>query len=124
MLHGSRIPAPAVHFCILLGAAGAFIFAVLGWIHAGNEHGLGSPQAHCVHRWIDTALATWAVSAALIAEWEQRRGARSQWFRVWLFLGVILVAIETRLGGMMVHGDDLSAADRFVQEITRLLLVG
>jgi mono/diheme cytochrome c family protein/uncharacterized membrane protein len=105
-LRGNRNLTPAVRFCVLLGAASAVISASLGWMHAWNGHGAGSPQILRLHRWIGTAVAAWSISAALFSEWEERRGVRSPWFRAWLFLGAILVAVEGHLGGILVHGDD------------------
>ena len=105
-LKGSNIPTPTVRFCVLFGAASAVVAASLGWIHAANGHGAGSLQTLRLHRWIGTAAATWAVGTALFSEWEERRSARSQWFRAWLYMGAFLVAIEGHLGGILVHGDD------------------
>jgi uncharacterized membrane protein len=104
--HGIRIPTPEVRFCVLLGAASAVVAASLGWIHAGNGHGAGSLRILGLHRWIGTTTAVWAVGTAFFSEREERRGVRSQWFRAWLFVGAILVAVEGHFGGMLVHGDD------------------
>jgi uncharacterized membrane protein len=104
--HGNRIPTPEVRFCVLLGAASAVVAATLGWIHAGNGHGAGALRVLSIHRWIGTTAAAWAVGTAFFSEREERRGARSQWFRAWLFVGAILVAVEGHFGGMIVHGDD------------------
>ncbi len=103
---GSRIPTPAVRFCVLLGAASAVITALLGWIYAANGHGAAAPQLLGLHRWIGTAAATWAVGTVLVSEWDERRGVRSLGFRVWLFVGAFLVAVEGHIGGMLVHGED------------------
>jgi uncharacterized membrane protein/mono/diheme cytochrome c family protein len=105
-VNGSRALTPAVRFCVLLGAASAVVTASLGWIHAANGHGAGATQLLALHRWIGTAAATWAVGTALVSEWDERRGVRSHWFRVWLFVGALLVAVEGHMGGMLVHGDD------------------
>jgi mono/diheme cytochrome c family protein/uncharacterized membrane protein len=104
--HGIRIPTPEVRFCVLLGTASAVVAALLGWIHAGNGHGAGALRVLSVHRWIGTTAAAWAVVTAFLSEREERRGVRSQWFRAWLFVGAILVAVEGHFGGMLVHGDD------------------
>jgi uncharacterized membrane protein/mono/diheme cytochrome c family protein len=104
--HGIRIPTPEVRFCVLLGAASAVLAAALGWVHAGNGHGAGALHVLRIHRWIGTTAAAWAVGTAFISEWEERRGARSQWFRGWLLVGAILVAVEGHFGGMLVHGDN------------------
>jgi uncharacterized membrane protein len=104
--HGCRNPTSTVRFCVLLGAASAVIAATLGWIHAGNGHGAEAPALLRLHRWIGTIAAAWAVGTALISEWDERRGARSQWFRACLFFGALLVAVEGHFGGMLVHGED------------------
>ena len=80
--------------------------AALGWIHASNGHGAGSRQILAVHRWIGTAAASWAVATAIFSEWNTRRGERRGWFRAWLLVGAVLIAIEGHVGGMLVHGDD------------------
>jgi uncharacterized membrane protein/mono/diheme cytochrome c family protein len=105
-VQGSRIPTPAVRFCVLLGAVAALTTASLGWIHAANGHGAGAPQILGLHRWLGTTAAVWAVGTALISEWDERRGVRSVWFRASLFVGALLVAVEGHFGGMLVHGDD------------------
>lgn len=104
--HGLRIPTPEVHFCVLLGAVSAVVAAGLDWIHAGNGHGAGALHILSVHRWIGTTAAAWAVGTAFFSEWEVRCGMRSRWFRAWLLLGALLVAVEGHFGGMLVHGDD------------------
>jgi uncharacterized membrane protein len=105
-VNGSRALTPAVRFCVLLGAASAVVTASLGWIHAANGHGAGATQLLGLHRWIGTAAATWAVGTVLVSEWDERRGVRSLWFRVWLFVGAFLIAVEGHVGGMLVHGED------------------
>jgi len=101
-----RTPTPAVRFCVLLGAVGALTAALLGWIHAANGHGAGAPQILSLHRWIGTTAAAWAVGTVLLSERDERRGVRSIWFRVSLFLEAILIAVEGHFGGMLVHGDN------------------
>jgi uncharacterized membrane protein/mono/diheme cytochrome c family protein len=103
---GSRTLTPAVRFCVLMGAVSAVIAASLGWIHAANGHGAGATQLLGLHRWIGTAAATWAVGTVLVSEWDERRGVRSFRFRVWLYIGALLVAVEGHVGGMLVHGED------------------
>jgi len=103
---GYSAPTPAVRFCVLLGAVCAVITASLGWIHAANGHGAGAPQILTLHRWIGTTAAMWAVGTVLLSAWDQQRGVRSNWFRVWVFLGALLVAAAGHFGGMLVHGND------------------
>jgi mono/diheme cytochrome c family protein/uncharacterized membrane protein len=103
---GGREMANAVRLCVFVGAASAVATAALGWIHASNGHGAGSRQILAVHRWIGTAAASWAVATAIFSEWNTRRGERRGWFRAWLLVGAVLIAIEGHVGGMLVHGDD------------------
>jgi mono/diheme cytochrome c family protein len=105
-LRRGRSPTLEVRFCVLLGAASAVFTASLGWIHASNGYGVGSPETLFLHRWFGTGAAAWALGTAIFSEWDERRGARSQWVRGWLFCGALLVAIEGHFGGMLVHGDD------------------
>jgi uncharacterized membrane protein len=105
MVQGSRMPTPVVRFCVLLGAVSAVATASLGWIHAANGHGLGAPQILNLHRWIGTSAAVWGVGTVLVSEWDEQRGVRSLWFRIWLFLGALLVAAAGHFGGTLVHGD-------------------
>jgi hypothetical protein len=103
---GSRLPAPAVRFCVLLGAGGALAAAVLGWLLAWNGYGAGMPLILGLHRWTGTATALWTIGTGLLSEWDERRGVRSQWFRASLFLGALLVAATDHFGGVLVHGED------------------
>ncbi len=105
IVQGCRTPAPAVRFCVLLGAVSAVATASLGWIHAAGGHGLGMPQVLGVHRWLGTTAAAWAVATAFISERDERCGERSFWFRICLFLGALLVAAAGHFGGTLVHGD-------------------
>ncbi len=106
LLEGDRMPNPVVRFCVFFGAAGAVIAAALGWLHAWNGHGAGTPEVLALHRWSGTAAAAWAISIAWFSELEVRRGARSQWFRAWLFVGCGLVAAASHFGGVLVHGEN------------------
>ncbi|MFL5243261.1 MAG: c-type cytochrome domain-containing protein [Gemmataceae bacterium] len=105
-LHGSRVPTPAVRFCVLLGAASALASAAFGWLHAWNGYGAGMAATLDLHGWIGTAAAVWAAGTALFSEWEERRGVRSQAFRAWLLFGALLVGAAGHLGGVLVHGED------------------
>jgi mono/diheme cytochrome c family protein/uncharacterized membrane protein len=105
-LRGAQSPTPEVRFCVMLAGIGAAATACLGWIHAANGYGLSAPKLLFLHRWTGTLAALVAVGAAILSEWDQRRGVRSILFRVCLFLASCLVAIEGHFGGMLVHGDD------------------
>ncbi|HEY7153146.1 MAG TPA: c-type cytochrome domain-containing protein [Gemmataceae bacterium] len=101
----SRVPAPAVGFCVLLGAAGAVVAASLGWIHAANGYGSGSLVLPW-HRWFGVATAAGAVILAVLSVIDVRRGSRSVWFWLMLLLESALVAATGHLGGSLVHGVD------------------
>jgi uncharacterized membrane protein/mono/diheme cytochrome c family protein len=99
-------PAPAVHFCVLLGAISAVVSAVLGWLHAASGYGLDSPVILAWHRNFGTATAIASVILAVLSEIESRRGTRSWWFRLLLLLVALLVAVAGYFGGRLVYGDD------------------
>jgi len=103
---GDRTPAPAVRFCVLLGAASAVVAAALGWLHAAHGHGATMPHVLTLHAWSGTLAAAWAVGTALFSEWDERRRVRSLRFRAWLIVGSMLVAIASHFGGTLVHGAD------------------
>jgi len=106
---GCRTPTPEVRFCVLLGAAAALASAALGWLHAWNGHGAGMPLALGLHRWAGTTTALEGLGTAVLSEREDRRGVRSQGFRVWLLFRALLVAVSGHLGGVLVHGEDFLA---------------
>jgi uncharacterized membrane protein len=104
---GSPQPAPAVRFCVLLGAAGAVGAAVLGWLHADwGGYGAGSGQLLVFHRWIGTAAGVGAMAVAIRSEIDARCGERSSRFHILLVLEVLLVIVAGHLGGVLIHGDD------------------
>jgi uncharacterized membrane protein/mono/diheme cytochrome c family protein len=99
-------PAPAVRFCVLLGAISAVVSAVLGWLHAASGYGLDSPVILAWHRNFGTATAIASVILAVLSEIESRRGMRSWWFRLLLLLVALLVAVAGYFGGRLAYGDD------------------
>jgi hypothetical protein len=101
-----RTPAPTVRFCVLLGAASAVAAAALGWLHAGNGYGATMPHILSLHAWSGTLSAAWAVGTALFSERDERRRVRSLWFRAWLIVGSVFIAITSHFGGTLVHGAD------------------
>jgi uncharacterized membrane protein len=105
LVRKSRVPGPAVHFCILLGAASAVSTVVLGWLHALGGEGASMPQLLTFHRWLGTTAALWVAVTAVFSERDARRGARTQPTRVLLFVGALLIALNGHLGGMLAHGE-------------------
>jgi hypothetical protein len=102
---GQRIPSPTVRFGVWLGAVAAIAAALLGWIYAWSGHGVGMPRVLALHRWLGTAAAIWAIGAVWLLERDERRGHRSLVFRLWLFIGALLVGLTGHFGGVLVHGD-------------------
>jgi uncharacterized membrane protein len=106
---GRTTPAPAVHFCVMLGAAGAVAAAGLGWLDAWGGGGAGQSALE-PHRWLGTTAAGWALVTASLAAWDERRGVRSRWFRAALLLAALLVGAAGHFGGVLVHGADFLTA--------------
>jgi len=107
---GRSAPAPAVHFCVVLGAAGAVAAAALGWLDAWGGAGAGMPTPLDLHRWLGTATAGGAVLTAVLAARDGRRGVRGGGFRAALLVTAGLVAVTGHLGGVLVFGDDFFTA--------------
>jgi len=100
---GDRIPETMVRVCVLLGTAGALAAVALGWLHA-DLGGQGSGGVLTAHRWLGTAGGLWSLAVVLLSEWDTRRGQRSLWFRLVLWIGAFPVAITAHFGGLLVHG--------------------
>jgi uncharacterized membrane protein/mono/diheme cytochrome c family protein len=101
-----RQPAPAIRFCVLLGAASAIVAAVLGWLHAASGHGASSPVILAWHRWLGTATGAGAAGLAVLSQNDDRRGVRSAWFRLLLLVVALVVAVAGHFGGLLVYGED------------------
>jgi mono/diheme cytochrome c family protein/uncharacterized membrane protein len=102
---GARAPSPAVRFCLCLGAAAAVPTVALGWLHALDGHGAGSPRLLALHRWLGTVGGLWAVGAAALSELDARRGVRSWRVRLLVLVGALLVALTGHFGGLLAHGE-------------------
>lgn len=98
--------APAVRFCLLLGAAGAAAAALLGWLHATLGYAGDPSPILALHRWIGTAASLWAVALAVVSEIDQHRGRRTVLFRAMLFVGALLVGLSGHFGGLLTHGTE------------------
>jgi hypothetical protein len=101
----SHVPAPAVRFCVVLGATSAVTTVALGWLHALGGHGAGMPRLLSLHRWFGTAASLWVVTTAVFSERDARRGVRSWHTRGLLFVGALLVGLTAHFGGILVHGE-------------------
>jgi len=102
----SRVPAPAVQFCLSLAAVAVVPAVALGWLHAAAGNGVGSPQLLTAHRWLGTVAGVWVIGTALWAGRDARRGVRSRAVRIALAVGMLLVVATAHAGGLMAHGRD------------------
>jgi hypothetical protein len=100
----SRVPSETVRFCLWLGALIAVPTAGLGWLFAAAGHGASSAQLLMVHRWLGTTSAIWLIVAAVCAERDLRRGARSRYVRFLIMFGVLIIALTAHIGGLIAHG--------------------
>src|SRR5207244_1882208 len=103
---GSQVPAPAVRFAVLLGAAGAAAAVPLGWLHADvGGYGGAAGDILGLHRWLGTLAGSWALGTVLVSERDSWRGERGVHFRLLLWSGTVLVMATAHFGGLLVHGD-------------------
>jgi uncharacterized membrane protein/mono/diheme cytochrome c family protein len=102
----SRVPDPAVRFCLLLGATSVVTTVALGWLHALGGNGAGMPRILTLHRWLGTTAGLWVIVTAVLSERDVRRGVRSQTTRVLLFVAALLIGLTGHFGGILVHGVD------------------
>jgi hypothetical protein len=103
-LRGAQGPSQVVRFCLCLGAAAAVPTVALGWLYAIGGHGAKSPGMLALHRWLGTVAGLWAVAAAVLGEWDARRGMRRWPVRVMVPVGALLVALAAHFGGALAHG--------------------
>jgi len=102
----SRVPSPAVQFCLMLAAIAIIPTVVLGWLHAAAGNGVGSSQLLLVHRWLGTVAGVWVIGTALCAVRDAHRGLRGRCVRVALAIGITLVVATAHYGGLMAYGRD------------------
>lgn len=84
------------HYCLRLGALGAFISVPLGWAAAGHP---GQDPLTEWHRWL--GIATLTVGSA--AAWAASR-ASPRTYRCLLACAALLVAVSGHLGAALTHG--------------------
>jgi hypothetical protein len=106
IVRASRVPGPAVRFCVLLGAASAVATVALGWLHALGGNGASMPRILTLHRWLGTAAGLWVVVTAVFSEGDARRGVRSRPTRMLLLVGALLIGLAGHFGGILAHGED------------------
>lgn len=109
-----RHPAPALtgasRFCMVLGALGAIVTAMLGWAMA-TAPGIAKTADLDTHRWAGTFAAIACIPIAILGEWGARRAHRegrkwhgvSRWtFRITVFAIAGMVGFTAHLGGLLV----------------------
>jgi uncharacterized membrane protein len=106
LVQSSRVPGPAVRFCLLLGAISAVATVALGWLHALGGHGAGMPRILTFHRWLGTTAGLSVVVTAILSEGDARRGIRSLTTRTLLFVGALLIGLTGHFGGILTQGEE------------------
>lgn len=97
------------HYAVLLGAAGAVLTAVLGWMLAyGQLWGADEASRLEWHRWLGTITAVLACVVYYIGGGVRAKlsGKRELAFRLVLLTVFVLVGVASHLGGQLVHGAD------------------
>lgn len=97
MARGSASLFNAAGVMTWLGASGAVIAALLGWVHTGLW--LGGDATMQWHRWTGTSLAIVAPAAALLSRRADRRI-----FRFFLFAIAVMLCDQGYWGGELAHG--------------------
>lgn len=97
---------PGIDLLVTIGAAGAVLSAILGWLLAGQEDYGGNTLA--IHRWTGVATAVLgALAAGLLYVVEKRE----RWELIKVYRGVLLftavgVTAAGHYGAALTHGDD------------------
>jgi uncharacterized membrane protein len=86
----------AAKICAALGAAGAVVAAILGWIAAGAKN---ESDSLTIHRWLGVGVAAVSVAAVLMYR-------RAVPYRIGLFAAALLVAAAGHYGAQLVYGVD------------------
>ncbi|MFA9480478.1 DUF2231 domain-containing protein [Phycisphaerales bacterium AB-hyl4] len=104
--------ASAGRYCLWLGAVGALVAGLLGWLNAGWQWQYDEAVAGLsAHRWLGTAVVGWFVVLAMLSELARRRNSgRWLWaYRFSLLVGVALVGTTAHMGGVIVYGSEYFA---------------
>ena len=113
-LRGRKGPSDTGYTCLMLGAAGAVVAAILGWANADFAGEYNDPAKAAVlfqHRWLGVGVAVIGVLLAVIATRSRAATAEvSRGRRYFLLAGTLLcsalVGLTGSLGGKLVYGID------------------
>ncbi len=115
----AKVPGDAGYACLVIGAIGAVVAAVLGWANAdaGGDFNGSLKDVLAWHRWMGVAVAIGAVVTAVIATIARRRmdaaGVAPAGLRWMSRLGIAacaaLVGLVGSYGGKLTHGVDYYA---------------
>ena len=129
MFRKAKVPSDAGFACLVIGAVGAVVAAVLGWANAdaGGDFNGALKDVLAWHRWMGVAVALAAMVTTVIAAMARRRvdaaGVAPAGLRWASRLGIAacagLVALVGSYGGKLTHGVDYYA-DAFEQLKTEL----
>lgn len=98
--------ANAVKLLVWLGALGALVAGVLGWMHSGPTQ-VNENVVMASHRWLGTAIALFGlVTAFVMKKSDGKEGGlpKNLAFNVLLFGMAFAVALNGFLGGALAHG--------------------
>lgn len=98
----------AAYWTLLLGALGAVVATIAGWLHGALEpHGSSQRDLLEQHRWVAVA-STVAALVAAFSGFVYRTNAKPAWLVPWrggLVVSILLVSIGGHLGGSLVYGE-------------------
>lgn len=111
-IRGKKVPGETGYTCLMLGAAGAVVAAVLGWANADHAGEFNGTQADVLflHRWLGVGVAVGAVLLAIFATRTRFASDVSNLKRYGLLAGLLLcsalVGLTGSLGGKLTFGVD------------------
>ncbi|GEO06035.1 hypothetical protein AAE02nite_36990 [Adhaeribacter aerolatus] len=96
---------PGIDLLVILGAAGAVLSALLGWMLAGQEDYGGDTLA--IHRWTGVATAVLGIMAAylLYTIEKQNRWELIKYYRGLILFTAVGVTAAGHYGASLTHGD-------------------
>lgn len=111
-IRGKKVPGETGYTCLMLGAAGAVVAAILGWANADHAGEFNGTQADVLflHRWLGLGVAVGAVLLAIFATRTRFAPSVSNLKRYGLLAGLLLcsalVGLTGSLGGKLTFGVD------------------